>query len=165
MVEPLDWDIERVLFAKESGPEKRDEVTCPVPFPVRRPPKVVEPVPPKPTETVVVPMTLPWPFPKRMEFAMVEMARLVVVACWREELPRTVRVPLALRAPPTLRRDAIVVEPMWYEEPVVVAPPLMVSPPAWVPEPMVEVEYAVKPPLNWVNVLVALPETWNGYEA
>ena len=99
-------------MAKERGPEKSDDVTPPVPFPVRRPPSVVEPVPPKPTETVEVPMTLPWPLPKRMEFAMVEMARLVVVACWREELPRTVSVPLALRAPPTFKRDAMVVEPM-----------------------------------------------------
>jgi hypothetical protein len=99
---------------------------------------VDEPVPPKPTESEVVPMTEPDELPKRSELAMVEMARFVEVACCKEELPRTVREPLALSVPPTFKREAMVVEPMWYEEPVVVAPPAMVRPPVPVPLPIVE---------------------------
>ena len=129
-----------VLFANERTlvGEKRSEVTPPVPFPVKMPPRVVEPVPPKEVERVVVPMTEPEEFANRSEEAIEVIARLVVVACCSEELPRTVKVPFALRAPETLSKLAIVVEPVRYEVPVVVAPPLIVRPPACVPFPIVE---------------------------
>ena len=60
--------------------------------------------------------------------AIVEMAKEVEVAPWREVLPLTVKVPLALSAPPTLRMDARVVEPVTAKVPVEVAP-VVVSPP------------------------------------
>lgn len=100
------WDIDRVLLAKERGPEKSEEVTCPVPFPVRRPPRVVEPVPPKPTETVVVPMTEPFPLVKRREFAMLEIANVVEVADEVVALPVTINVPFTVELP-FVRRPAV----------------------------------------------------------
>jgi len=45
-----------------------------------------------------------------------------------------------------------------------VEPPLIVRPPCCVPLPMVLDAKAVRPPLNWVRVEVALPVTLNGYE-
>ena len=47
---------------------------------------------------------------------------VVEVACWRLVLPRTVSVPLALREPPTLSREASVVEAATAKVPVEVAP-------------------------------------------
>ena len=58
----------------------------------------------------------------------------VEVACWRLVLPPTVSDPLALSAPPTVRRLESVVEPVTASVPVVVAP-VVVSPPlkaSWV---------------------------------
>jgi hypothetical protein len=49
-----------------------------------------------------------------------------------------------------------------YALSVVVAPPKTVSPPACVPAPIVEEANAVRPPLNWVRAVVALPAAWNG---
>ena len=72
--------MESVLFANDKGPEKSAEVTCPVPFPVRRPPRVVEPVPPKLVESVVVPMTEPLLLVRRRALVILLMAKLVVVA-------------------------------------------------------------------------------------
>lgn len=46
---------------------------------------------------------------------------------------------------------------------MVVAPPEMVRPVVWPPAPIVELAYAVRPPLNWVRVEVELPVPANGY--
>ena len=105
-----DWVIESVLAENKSGPETIAEVTCPVPFPVKSPPKVVEPVPPKLVAIVVEPITEPFALVVRMEEAMLVMARFVVVACWREVFPETVSVEASVAAPLTLRRALIVVE-------------------------------------------------------
>ena len=78
-------------------------------------------------ESVAAPVT-PLPLVERMEFWMLEMVRLDV-----EAVPETARLP------------------------VVVAPPLIVSPVPCPPAPMVELAYAVIPPLNWTSVVVALP--------
>ena len=56
------------------------------------------------------------------------------VACWKEELPKTVRVPFAESAPPTVSTLESVVEPVTAKVPEVVAP-VVVSPPlkaSWV---------------------------------
>ena len=103
--------MESVLFANDKGPEKRAEVTWPVPFPVRRPPRVVEPVPPKLVESVVVPMTEPLLLVRRRALVILLMAKLVLVASRSEVLPRTVNVEPKETAPPTFKRLAIVVEP------------------------------------------------------
>ena len=55
----LAWVMERVLLVNESGPVIDAEVTAPVPLPVRRPPRVVEPVPPMFTPSVVDAERLP----------------------------------------------------------------------------------------------------------
>ena len=65
-----DCNMERVLPLNESGPVIPAEVTPPVPFPVRRPPRVVEPVPPKKVESEVVPETAPPAPAKRRELVM-----------------------------------------------------------------------------------------------
>jgi len=83
-----------------------------VPFPVRRPPKVVEPVPPKPTETVVVPMTPPVELVKRSEFWIDEMANVVDVALDVVAFPVTMSVPLIVELP-LVRRPAV--KPMVVE--------------------------------------------------
>jgi hypothetical protein len=62
-----------------------------------------------------------------VEEAVVEK-NAVEVACWRLVLPKTVRVPLALSAPPTLRSEPRVVEAVTANVPVDVAP-VVVSPP------------------------------------
>ena len=59
--------MESVLFANESGPEIMAEVIEP-PAPARSPPSVVEPVPPKLTARVVVPLVIPVAPVKMMEF-------------------------------------------------------------------------------------------------
>ncbi len=66
-------------------------------------------------------------------------------------------VPAALSATP------IPTPPLKYALPVVVAPPEIVKPPACVELPMVDEAKAVKPPLNCVSVVVALPGAKNGY--
>src|SRR5262249_37196711 len=48
---------------------------------------------------------------------------------------------------------------------LVVAVPLTVSPPAVVPVPMVLEAYAVRPPLDWVEVALKKPARLNGYAA
>ena len=73
--------IESVFPENERGPVTEAEVIAPVPLPVRRPPRVVLPVPPKFTATVVEPITDPFALANKSEFAMVEMAKLVEVAC------------------------------------------------------------------------------------
>ena len=110
--EPEACDIDRVLFAKLKGPEKSEDVTPPVPFPVRRPPSVVEPVPPKPTETDVVPMTLPWALAKRMDEARLEIANVVEVAEDVVAFPVTMSVPFTVELP-LVRRPAV--KPMVVE--------------------------------------------------
>jgi hypothetical protein len=122
-----DWVIESVLLVKDKGPEMTAEVTCPVPLPVKRPPRVVEPVPPRLTATVVVPMTEPLELVKRSELVMFAIARFVVVAACALKLPATV------------------VELFTKSEPVVVAPPLIVSPVMAVPPPIVEEACAMSP--------------------
>ena len=119
--------MESVLAENESGPETIAEVTCPVPLPVKSPPSVVEPVPPKEVAMVVVAMTLPCAFANKIELVMLVIARLVVVACWRDVLPETVREELALSAPPTFRTLLMVVEPVTANA-VVVAPAVEVAP-------------------------------------
>ena len=137
MVAADDCEMERVLVEKLRGPETTAEVTCPMPFPVKRPPNVVDPVPPKLVVSVVEPMTEPFALAKRKEEAMEEMARLVEVACEVVALPRTVRLEPKETAPETESVELMVVEPVKYELPVVVAPPETVRPPVWVPEPSV----------------------------
>src|SRR5579872_2129939 len=51
--------MESVLALNESGPEMRAEVTAPVPFPVRIPPRVVLAVPPLVTASVPVKRLVP----------------------------------------------------------------------------------------------------------
>lgn len=91
------------------------------------------PTPTNPAEvTVVVPVE-----PNAAVLAnMLPAKRLVEVAACSEELPKTVRAPLALSAPPTLRTEEIVEEPVTASA-VVVAPT------------------AVSPPLNAISVVVA----------
>jgi hypothetical protein len=79
--------MERVLAEKLRGPETTAEVTAPVPFPVRRPPKVVEPVPPKEVATVVVAMTPPVELVKRRALVIEEIANFEVVAVVEVPLP------------------------------------------------------------------------------
>ena len=74
------WVMESVLPEKLSGEDTVAVRRPPVPFPTRRPLRVVEPVPPKAVERVVVPMTEPLALVVRREEAMAVMARLVVVA-------------------------------------------------------------------------------------
>jgi hypothetical protein len=57
-----------------------------------------------------------------------------------------------------------VAEPWMSEFPVVVAEPLMVRPLIAVPFPIVVEAKDVRPPLNCVSVVVALPATENGYK-
>ena len=63
-----------------------------------------------------------------------DMANVVEVACWSDVLPATVSVllalsaPFALSAPPTLRSEERVVEPVTTNVPVEVAP-VVVKPP------------------------------------
>ena len=91
LVDPFACERESVLPLKRRGPEIVAAVMAPVPFPVRSPPKVVEPVPPKEVETVVVAMTEPVLLVKRRLLVIFEIAKLVEVACWSDELPLTVR--------------------------------------------------------------------------
>jgi hypothetical protein len=63
---------------------------------------------------------------------------------------------------PVTARAEVVAFPCTSKLPVVVAPPKMVRPPMFVPEPMVDEAKAVRPPLNWVKVEVALPAAPNG---
>ena len=65
---------------------------------------------------------------KRLVDEATDEKNVVEVACWSDVLPRTVSVPLALSAPPTLRSDDTVVEPVTARVPVVVAP-VVVRPP------------------------------------
>jgi len=60
--------------------------------------------------------------------------------------------------------EPIPIAPLKKALSVVVEPPLIVRPPCCVPLPMVLDAKAVRPPLNWVRVEVALPVTLNGYE-
>jgi hypothetical protein len=105
LVEPFAWEIERMFPENASGPETIAEVRAPVAFPVRRPPSVVEPVPPNATEMEVVPMTLPCAFAKRSEEAMVEMAKVVEVALDVVALPVTMKVPFTVE-------EALVMRPL-----------------------------------------------------
>jgi hypothetical protein len=98
--------MERVLFANESGEEMAAEVMAPVPLPVRRPPSVVEPVPPKPTETEVVPMTLPCPFAKRTDEAREEIAKALEVAA-----PPAARFASERQLFPIAKQPAAIVRP------------------------------------------------------
>ena len=89
---------------------------APVPFPFKSPPSVVDPVPPKLTAMVVVPLVTPMLLVKRMEFWILEIVRAVVEA------------------------------PPWRSErPVVVAPPKIVRPPDCVPLPIVEEACEMRP--------------------
>ena len=58
-VELFAWEMERVFPENESGAETVAEVTWPVPFPVRMPPRVVEPVPPLATVSAVARVSAP----------------------------------------------------------------------------------------------------------
>jgi hypothetical protein len=58
-----------------------------------------------------------------------------------------------------------VAEPWMRAFPVVVAEPLMVRPEIAVPPPIVVEAKDVRPPLNCVSVVVALPVAVNGYAA
>jgi hypothetical protein len=78
-----------VLAEKRSGEETTALVTCPVPLPVRMPPKVVEAVPPFATATVperklapmeVVETTLPLALVERSAEARLVKPKEVVVA-------------------------------------------------------------------------------------
>lgn len=53
LFDPLAWLIASVLPTKLSGADTLADVTCPVPLPVRIPPKVVDPVPPFATFSAV----------------------------------------------------------------------------------------------------------------
>ena len=79
LVVPLACEMESVLPLKESGPETVADVIAPVPLPVRRPPSVVEPVPPKAVVRVVVPRTEPLLLVYRSEDGMLVMANDVEV--------------------------------------------------------------------------------------
>ena len=234
-------EMERVLEENESGAETVAEVRAPVPLPVRRPPRVVEPVPPKvvemveeaettplmacsgpvreptvrePPETVrppenerlvevaldgkgyekdvrfrvppkesvppperppevlmvteefwswLLPMvevatTEPLALTERRVLARRVMAREVVVALVVVELPWTVRVPTLAVCAKRLVEEAVV-------EKKLVEVALVVVPMVTVRAEMVEVAYAVNPPLNCVRVEVALPASWKGYWA
>ena len=86
-----------MLPEKSKGPETIAEVTCPVPFPVRRPPRVVLPVPPKLVASVVVAMTEPSAFVVRSAEGTPEMANCEVVALpamSEDEIYRLVEVEL-----------------------------------------------------------------------
>ena len=63
----------------ESGAVRMAEASDP-PAPIRSPPSVVEPVPPKATERVVVPLVSPVLSVKRREFCTEEIIRFVVEA-------------------------------------------------------------------------------------
>ena len=54
LVEPFACVMESVFPENARGPETDAAVTAPVPLPVKRPPSVVEPVPPCPTPRVPV---------------------------------------------------------------------------------------------------------------
>ena len=98
----LAWVMERVFPVNDKGPFTIAEVICPVPFPVRRPPKVVEPVPPRLVASVVVPMTPPVELVKRSDEVMDEIARVVEVACDVVELPVTRMLPETVKGPTTV---------------------------------------------------------------
>jgi hypothetical protein len=72
--------MERVLAEKSKGPETMAEVTCPVPLPVRRPPRVVDPVPPKLVAMVEEATTAPTALPKWKALVMEVTAKEVEVA-------------------------------------------------------------------------------------
>ena len=67
---------------KESGPEIAALPTGDVPLPINIPPKVVEPVPPKLTASVVLPTTFP----------LVSVVRIEEVMEGKKALPRTVKL-------------------------------------------------------------------------
>jgi len=88
-------------------------------------------------------MTLPCALVlSKVEVTLVR-ARLVEVAFAKMVLPATVKVPFALRAPPTFNIEESVVEDVTASVPVLVAP------------------VVVRPPLKAICVVVALLE--NGY--
>ena len=72
------------------------------PAPMRMPPSVVDPVPPKFTESVDVPTVLPVAFVNKSEFCMLEMVRFVVDAVFAYTVPFAER--LVVLAP--LKNDA-----------------------------------------------------------
>lgn len=71
---------ESVFAANESPLPIVALVSAPVPLPVKMPPRVVEPVPPKFTARVEVPATTPVEFVTRREFWMLETVRFEVLA-------------------------------------------------------------------------------------
>src|SRR3989344_5520320 len=97
-----------VLPANESPEPIEALVTGDVPFPVKMPPKVVEPVPPKLTASVVLPTTFP----------LVSVVRIEEVIEGRKSVPRTVKLLVEAFAKYEVL-DAI--NPFWNHSGVVVA--------------------------------------------
>ena len=79
------------------------EVTGPVPLPVRMPPRVVEPVPPKFTESEEELITCPAELVVRRALARPVMMRFVV-----EAVPFTVRPPLVVPSPMVVEAAAMI---------------------------------------------------------
>ena len=98
---------------KLSGPDTIALVMAPVPLPVRRPPSVVEPVPPKLTASVVVPLTTPVEFANRIEFWIPEIVRLLVDAVDEKKL-------VAVRAVEEAKLRKLL--PIAFSEPIVEVP-------------------------------------------
>ena len=147
--------MERVFPENERGEEMVAEVTWPVPLPVRRPPKVVEPVPPKLVASVVVPMTGPELLVYRREEVIDVTARLVEVACFKEVLPRTVKVPMVALAEERLVELAVVAKSVVEVALVLVE---LVEVRLSMTEGRRMVEEAYRAVLNQVGVVVALVE-------
>lgn len=103
-----DCVIESELPEKTSGEETVAEVSGPVPLPVRIPPRVVEPVPPKLVARVVVAMMEPVELAKRSEEVIPVMARLVVVAFVVVELPLMRRLPWMVEEAALITRPPVV---------------------------------------------------------
>jgi len=113
-VEPFACVMDKVFAEKLRGPETIAAVRAPVPFPVRRPPKVVEPVPPKLVASVVEPMTEPLPFVVKMEDVIFVMAKFEEVAA-----PPLARLPRVRQELPIAKQPEESVTP-WFKVEVAV---------------------------------------------
>ena len=105
--------VESVVPTRERPEPIVSVFTGDVPLPMRIPESVVEPVPPLRIPRVpvkrLVPMDVvatidPFALVERSELVMLVMARLVVVACWSDVFPVTVKAP-------TLVLEALLIYP------------------------------------------------------
>lgn len=106
-------------FAENESPLPIEAlVTGDVPPPVKIPPSVVEPVPPKLTASVVVPPTTPVASVTRSELLILETVRFVVEAVPKYPVPLAERFVVDAF---TKYEVEEAINPLWYQNAVVVA--------------------------------------------